>query len=582
MNYHLAIICNFRLVISAFGVIGMLMSTMTFAQVPTDLEAAQRQLEIIQREAQDRIQREQEAARRRTDAVDGIDTKQLMPKISVPAIGVDCREIKTIVISGALHLSKTAHEKISDKYNGQCLNVADIENILGQITKYYIDKGYVTTRAYLPAQDLSTGILQILVIEGVIEKIMIQDGGTNSISVKNVFPTTEGDLLNLRDLEQGIDQINRLASNNAQLDIQPGEAPGASQVIVYNQSSFPFHFYLSTDNQGSKSIGKVQTGLTVTTDNLLGFDDMFSVTHREATPGDPDRKFSGSDSFNFSMPFGYTTVSLATSYSSYASTIDLPSGLELITSGNNRSHSLNIDRVMYRDQSTRIFLAVSLSTKKAKNYLDDEFLAVSSRRLTVLDIDTNLNTAFAGGLFSLSIGYAQGLSLGGSLKDLPDLPEWAPRAQFKKIKAGLNYMRPFQLFDESMNFSSQFTAQKSRHTLYGSEQIFIGGLYTVRGFVNNTISGNDGYYWRNEISVRKPITMGGQVVSARFYAGYDLGEVSSRVDDVPQGRLSGMVVGISTNWRGASMDLINTRPLSLPNSMIKESNQTWFRVAYSF
>ncbi|SIT12664.1 ShlB/FhaC/HecB family hemolysin secretion/activation protein [Neptunomonas antarctica] len=562
--------------------IGVLMPDSSFAATQADIEAAQRQLNIIQRQEQDRIERDQEAARRRTDGVDGMDTQPLMPKITVPAIGAACRDIKTVTITDAVHLSAAVHKHITDEYNGHCLNVADIEQILGIITKDYIDSGYVTTRAYLPAQDLSTGTLEILVIEGVIEKILIKDGNTNSISVLNVFSSTEGDLLNLRDLEQGIDQINRLASNNAQLDIQPGDATGASQVIVYNQPGSPFHYYLSTDNQGSKSTGEVQTGLTFTADNLLGFDDMFSATHRESTPGDSERKFSVSDSFNFSIPFGYTTVSLATSYSRYASTILVPSGQELIASGNNRSDSLQIDRVMYRDQSTRVLLSGSITGKNARNYLDNQFLGVSSRRLTVLDIDANLSTDFAGGLLSLDLGYAQGLSVGGALKDPDNLPDWAPRAQFKKIKAGFNYNRPFRLFDEKISFTSQLSAQKAHSAVYGSEQISIGGLYSVRGFVNNSLSGDDGYYWRNELSVRKPITIGGEVLSARFYAGYDLGEVSSQVDDVPQGRLSGMVVGISTNWRGASLELINTRPLSLPDTMTKESNQTWFRVAYSF
>ncbi|BBB30793.1 ShlB/FhaC/HecB family hemolysin secretion/activation protein [Neptunomonas japonica] len=558
------------------------MSSVTFAATPADIEAAQRQLEIIQRQAQDRVQKDQDAARRRIEGVDGMDTKQLMPKITVPSLGADCRKIQTVVISGALHLSETARQHIADEYNGRCLNVVDIEKILGTITKDYIDRGYVTTRAYLPAQDLSTGILEILVIEGVVETIMIKDGDTHSISVRNVFPSSEGDLLNLRDLEQGIDQINRLASNNAQLDIQPGETAGASQVIVYNQPSSRFHYYISTDNQGSKSTGELQTGLTFTVDNLLGFNDSFSATHRESTPGDSGRKFSGSDSFNLSIPFGYTTVSLATSYSRYDSMISVPSGLSLSASGNNRTDSLNIDRVMYRDQSTRVLLSGSLTGKNARNYLDNQFLGVSSRRLTVLDIDANLSTDFAGGILSLNLGYAQGLSIAGALKDPSNLPEWAPQAQFRKIKAGFNYMRPFRLFDEHVSFTSQLTAQKSPGALYGSEQISIGGLYSVRGFVDSTISGDNGYFWRNEVSIRKPVTMGDEVVSARFYAGYDLGEVSSRADDVPQGRLSGMVVGISTNWRGASLELINTRPLTLPGSMKKESNKTWFRAAYSF
>ncbi|WP_459203379.1 POTRA domain-containing protein, partial [Pseudomonas fragariae (ex Marin et al. 2024)] len=43
--------------------------------------------------------------------------------------------------------------------------------MLKVITDHYLEKGLVTTRAYLPQQDLSTGDLQVLVIEGKLEHL---------------------------------------------------------------------------------------------------------------------------------------------------------------------------------------------------------------------------------------------------------------------------------------------------------------------------------------------------------------------------------------------------------------------------
>jgi hemolysin activation/secretion protein len=304
------------------------------AQTAADIRAAQRQAEIIQRQEQDRIQRDQEEARRQSDSVNGMDTRSLLPKIEVPRINAACHQITAIVINDAPHLSDGLKKQIADEFSGRCLNVGDIEVILTKITKYYIDRGFIAVRAYLPAQDLSKGILQILVVEGKVEKITIEDGNGGSISTGNVFPGVVGALLNLRDLEQGIEQINRLGSNNAKLDIQPGEKPGESTVLVRNQPQSRFHLYASVDNQGQESTGKIQTGITGSVDNLLGFNDFISMTHRESTPGDQSRKYSGSDSLNFNIPFGYSTLSLGSSRSKYASTILLPSGLSLVSSGN--------------------------------------------------------------------------------------------------------------------------------------------------------------------------------------------------------------------------------------------------------
>lgn len=571
-------------VMACFGLLllwVMFMPTVSFAQTAADIQAAEKQAEIQQRLEQGRIQRDLEAARSRSERVDGIDTEALMPKVVAPELGVPCREIKTITINGAPQLPSAARAAITEKFTNRCLNVGDIEAILAELTRYYIDRGFVTTRAYLPPQDLSQGLLEILIIEGVVDKVLIQDGGAKSVSVGNVFPGVEGKLLNLRDLEQGIDQINRLRSNNARLDIQPGEKPGESVVVVHNQPKFPLHFFVSVDNQGSESTGRTQTGATISADNLLSLNESLVLTHRESTPGDKDRKFSNSDSLSLNIPFGYTTLSLATSRSRYVSEIRVPSGLNLIASGNSKNDSVRLDRVVFRDQSSRAALSAMVTTKESRNFLDYQLLGVSSRNLTVFDIDGNYNTGLLGGVLTLDLGYARGLNGLGALNDPGYLPKDSPHAQFGKIKYGLSFSRPFRLLGRDASFSSQLSGQKAQDVLYGSEQITIGGLYSVRGFVRNTLAGDDGYYWRNELSVRQPVTVAGETVSARVYVGIDTGRVSNRAPNIPEGSLTGMAVGVSTAWKGITFDLSNNRPFNLPGSMSKESSQTWFRISFS-
>ncbi len=563
-------------------VAGALMPVLSMAQTSSDIGAAQRQAETLQRQEQERLQREQDDVRRRNSPVDGLDTRLLQPKIEVPELGASCRTIKVVNISSAPNLSAVMRQRITDEFTGRCLDVSDIERILGEITKYYIDRGFITTRAYLPQQDLSSGRLEILVIEGVIEKIMINDGDAKSISIGNIFPGREGTLLNLRDLEQGIDQINRLPSNNAKLDIQPGDKPGGSTVVINNKPSSPFRVSINTDNQGSVSTGAAQTGLTLSADNLLYFNESLSVTHRESFPNTPGRKYSASDSINVSIPMGYSTLSLGTNRSVYFSPITLASGLELITSGNSKSDNIRLDRVVYRDQATRASVASTLTTKDSKNFLGSLFLDVSSRKLTVLDLDASLNTGFLGGVLTLDLGVARGLTAMAALRDAPGLPDTAPKAQFSKLKAGFNYAKPFRVASTDMSFTSQMTAQKANNVLYGSEQISIGGLYSVRGYVKNSLTGDDGYYWRNELSIRQPLTVGNDTISSRLYAGYDRGYISNRVPGAPQGKLEGVVAGIAINWRGATWDFFHTRPVALASTLVRETGQTWFRLGYTF
>lgn len=159
-----------------------LMSYASYAQTPADIDAARRQSDIIQRQDQERMQREQEKILRRGDDVKGTDTTSLQPKIEVPDSGAPCHKITEIVISNAPLLSTSVRKNIVTEFTGRCLNSSDIERILGEITKNYIDRGYITTRAYLAPQDLSKGRLEILVVEGVVGKVSV-DGSASSVSL---------------------------------------------------------------------------------------------------------------------------------------------------------------------------------------------------------------------------------------------------------------------------------------------------------------------------------------------------------------------------------------------------------------
>lgn len=550
------------------------------AQTAADRAEAARQADILQRQNQQRLQRDIESAIPQERAPSGIDTRELLPRVDASAAGTQCHDIRIVSITSAPNLSADVREQITRNFTGRCLGVVEIEQILAEITRDYISRGFVTTRAYLPQQDLSSGKLEILVMEGVIEKITLEDGGKGSIHMGNVFPS-ESALFNLRDFEQGIDQVNRLSSNNATLDIQPGKEAGASRILIKNAPRTPFHGSISADNQGSDSTGRHQLGVTAISDRLLGFNELLLFTHRRSVPFDKERKFSESNSFSATMPFGYSTVSLSLNRSQYTSTIAAPSGLDLQFKGDSATDSIKLDHVVVRDQQSRITVSGTLTAKESKSYLAGQFLAVSSRPLTVLDLDTSITTGLAGGVFGVDIGYARGLRIAGALQDPDNLPDLAPRAQFEKLKIGFSYNIPFQINGADFAFSTQLTAQTAPNTLYGSEQILIGGMYSVRGFVKNTLSGDSGYYARNELSMRSNLLLGNERVSMRYFAGVDFGHVSNRVPNVPSGRLAGMAIGVNANWRGASFELINTRPLDKPAFFNRESPQTWIRLNYA-
>lgn len=569
-----------RLYLPALVISGLMIvqfADVAYAATPADIAAANRQAEQLQRETQERAKQQLEKDRRSVRPPSHLEVPAVQVQERQPST---CRAIREVRIKGVTLLKPAIVAGLSGRYSNRCLGVNEIEQLLAEITNAYIAEGYVTVRAYLPQQDLSTQMLEITVVEGKVEKIQINDSGKGSISIANVAPGVVGEAFNLRDFEQALDQVNRLASNNASFDILPGTEPGDSIVVLNNTPARTVRANLTYDNQGSNPTGKEQAGFTMSFDDLLDINDFLSLTHRRANPYYPSDRSSASNSLTYVVPHGYATYTLSLSRSDYSSRLAAPSGSRLLSEGDSSQIGLRYDRVVYRSQKSRWNLAAGLTNKESRSFLENVLLGVSSRRLSILDLDSSYTTNMAGGSLTLDFGYAQGLDRFNALQDMPNLPATAPRAQFGKIKYGAGFNLPFQLVGLNANFSSQLSGQQAMNVLYGSEQASIGGIYTVRGFVNNSLSGDDGYYLRNDLGLRIPVAIqNGPAASLRPYIALDHGKVRNRVSGVPQGELTGMAAGLSLSFGVATLDVFHGWGIYQPSFLQPEGSSTFFRLS---
>lgn len=116
---------------------------------------------------------------------------------------------------------------------GQCLGYEGINQVFAQVQNNLIGQGFVTSRVLVPSQDLSSGTLVLQLVPGVLGKKV----GTEKIHASLLVPGEPGEVLDLRDLEQGLENLQRLPTANADIQIQPGEKPGQSDLIINYQLS---------------------------------------------------------------------------------------------------------------------------------------------------------------------------------------------------------------------------------------------------------------------------------------------------------------------------------------------------------
>lgn len=91
-----------------------------------------------------------------------------------------------------------------------------------------LSRGYITTRVLLPSQDLSSGILHFELVPGTVSAVRFADPASRG-TLRTAFPGRPGDVLNLRDLEQGLEQLRRVSNQNA--DMQFGNHDLGSHVF---------------------------------------------------------------------------------------------------------------------------------------------------------------------------------------------------------------------------------------------------------------------------------------------------------------------------------------------------------------
>ncbi|MBB3012759.1 hemolysin activation/secretion protein [Cupriavidus alkaliphilus] len=424
-----------------------------------------------------------------------------------------------------------------EHYHGECVGKQGLELLSKGVSQAIINRGYVTTRVLLPQQDLATGTLRQSLVPGVIRELRFADPDTRG-TWKSAFPARAGDLLNLRDLEQGLEQMKRVASQDANMQIVPTEIPGVSDVVITVKRAKPWSVVASVDNSGTHATGKWVGSLSVSIDNPLGLNDLFNVGYMQDVEfGDKQHGTRGWNGF-YSVPWGYWTATLSAYSNNYYQQI---AGVNqtFISSGKSQTADLKLHRVIRRSQNDVLGVQFRLSRRFGKSFIEDTEIEQQHRNNTVLEAGFTDRHYFGAAQFDGSLVYRQGVGGLGSQADTLEV-DGGPTWRYRMVVADANLSVPFQLGSQSLRYVATFRGQYTGDRLYALDMMTIGSRYTVRGFDgDNLLAGDSGFYWRNELQA--PVAATGQAV----YAGVDYGRVFGASTAVLVGKqLAGAVIGL--------------------------------------
>ncbi|WP_167450540.1 ShlB/FhaC/HecB family hemolysin secretion/activation protein [Xenorhabdus ehlersii] len=485
---------------------------------------------------------------------------------SEPATDTQCVNINEILFQGAESLTVSAQHTVIQPYVHRCVTLAELKQLVRTITNTYITEGYITSQAHLPEQSLADGKLHITVIEGRVDAIKID--GKPPHMAKMLFPGIVGKILNLRDIEQGLEHLNRLASSRFTIEIKPGTQPGYSTVHIRQQARrFPGRGLISVDNSGQKGIGEYQASAELVLDSPLGLGEQWSFSWLQDTDFRP-MHHSRSLALSMSIPYGYWTARYHYFYHTSRQELAIM-GENYPYDSENQTHQLDITHTLYRDGKQKLGLQAGGRYKEVKSAIAYQKLFLSSPVIKTAYIGSQYSTLLGGGYFTFRPTFEYGNAVTS--------PPLATRNTFRKFNLSSSYYYPLS---PNTAYLTSFYGQLTPDDLPSPERLSLGGGYSVRGYKTQYLSGNQGFYWRQEVTHQLDV---GQIGALTFIGALDYGHrVGQPRYGVAKAHLLGSALGVTLTQQVMSSQLMIGKPLYYPHTLKPDAWSLYASVSFEF
>jgi hemolysin activation/secretion protein len=463
-----------------------------------------------------------------------------------------------------------------DKPEGRCLGSQGINLVLKRLQNALITEGYITTRVVAEAQDLKAGTLSLVLQPGRIHAIRFAGEDPAPTSLRTAVPAGPGDILNLRDVEQALENFKRIPSADADLRIEPAEVPGESDLVIVYRRTSPWRTTLGADDGGTRATGKYQGNVTVAYDNPAGLNDLAYVSLGHDLGGQGGGRGTDALVGHYSVPFGYWSAALTVSRNRDHQTV-AGAFQNYEYRGSSSTAELKLSRLVYRDGSRKTTLSLTGFRRASHNFIDDTEVEVQRRAVGGWNMAANHREFLGAATLDATVAHKRGTGAFGSIA-APEEIFGEGTSRFKLSSAELNLDLPFELAGRNLLYLGTLRGQWNHTRLTPQDMFVIGGRYTVRGFDGDMVlSAERGWLLRNEVGLRLGST------GMEAYTAIDYGEVAGPTSGLLLGkRLAGAAIGVRGNYKGLSYDVFAGAPLHKPEGFRTAATTAGIRLGFSF
>ena len=541
---------------------------------------------------------------RRQEERERLQQQQLRPKADVltpeaaPRLSTalpdetPCFVINEIVLTsdGSQALSWLANT--AQPFLQRCVGIEGLRKIAAALNAKLLEFGYATSRVSLPEQNLKEGKLVLRLHVGRVAAVkMVTPRTSNSGMVadeawgtwRNAFPVSKGDILNIRDMEQGLEQMKRLPSQSVTTRLEPGPRADTSIVTLVRQTgglSDRLRGGVILDNFGSRTLGRTQLFGYASFDNPLGLNDILNLNaSSNVEQPDPDHR-SQSLGGSYSIPFGYSTFTLTRSHSRFAQMVQGTTS-RFLSHGQSEITEARAHHTAFRTASAKFGIYAAVSTRRANSYLDDVELIVQRRRTTYVETGITSRQLIGNASVDVDLGYRRGVSWRDAQDDLPTAAQEGLTLRPTIWTLAAAYNQPFTMNGRPFQYTTTLRGQRTGDTTLVTDQIAIGQRWSVRGFDGDSVLlAESGFFHRNDLATPVNWIRG---VDTAVYLGVDHGRVWGASDAFLIGnRLAGAALGMRGKWKAVQFDAALGAPLYKPDGFKTGNWNPYLSVTYVF
>lgn len=427
---------------------------------------------------------DEEARRRQIERAQ--EQRAAEPKVETPPPGKAAKEppaevrflVRQIRFSPSSIFTAGELEAFARDYEGREQTLSSLQKLIATINAEYRKRGVVTAQAVLPPQNVSSGIVEVRLVEGRLGKIRLEgNDSTLADYITDRIGLKPGDLVTLPALEDDLLRFNR--SNDIRLNarLTPGEAFATTDLELVVTEPPRQLVRAFADNGGSRSTGQTRFGLAYFNRSVLGYRDDFSLA---AMRSEGQQSYSVSYGVPFDRSGGRVTLA------HYLDRTQIRHGpfSSLDITGEARSTILSMRQPLYVGLTNQIGLVGSAKKRRVENWASGVSLNRSettdgSVGLEGLQIDRN---GYWIGNYNYTSGGAENL----------------PRGHYKY---GRGWLSRQQNLAPDWSAVASLSVQQAWDPLPlpPGEQMIIGGEGSVRGYPVGTYAGDSGHVVSGEI-----------------------------------------------------------------------------------